>query len=357
MIKRVLALRRLFVKNNIDAIFITQAENRRYISGFDGSAGYLFITEKKVVLATDFRYTEQAAREASDLEILRIGGNLAEWFPGLVGDTNAKRLGFEPTDVTFGFHRQLQDALKKKDIAAKLVPVSGVVESLRVVKEPPEIELIKNASVITDAAFNKISAEIRPGMTELQIAWALEKEMRQNGSQALPFEIIIASGPEAALPHHKPTGRVVKTGEPVVIDMGAKVNGYATDPSRTVCAGKPDARFKKVYSIVLEAQEKAIAGVRAGMTGHQADALAREVIKKAGYGDAFGHSLGHGVGLQEHESPRLGPGSKDTLANSMVFTIEPGIYISGWGGVRIEDTVIMEKGKVKLLTGALKVKY
>ena len=357
MIKRVMALRRLFEKNKIDAIFITQAENRRYLSGFDGSAGYLFITDKKAVLATDFRYTEQAAREAPGFEILRIGGNLAEWFPGLVAGLGAKRLGFEPADVIFSFHRQLQDALKKKDVVAKLVPVSGLVESLRAVKEPLELELIKEASVITDAAFNKISAEIKPGITELQIAWGLEKEMRQNGSQALPFEIIIASGPEASLPHHKPTGRVLKAGEPVVIDMGAKVNGYATDLSRTVCTGKQDAKFKKIYSIVLEAQEKAIAGVRAGMTGHQADALAREVIKKAGYADAFGHSLGHGVGLQEHESPRLGPGSKDVLENGMVFTIEPGVYIPGWGGVRIEDTVILEKGKVKLLTGARKAKY
>jgi Xaa-Pro aminopeptidase len=356
MNQRVLKLRRLFEKNKIDALFITQTENRRYLSGFDGTAGYLFITGKKAVLATDFRYTEQAAREAPDFEILHIGGSLAEWFPSLVGDSGIKKLGFEPSDVNFTFHDQLVSTLKKKGVKVGLVPVAGLVESLRAVKETPEIELIKQASVITDAAFNKVSTQIRSGITELQIAWLLEKEMRESGSQALPFEIIIASGPEAALPHHKPTHRILNEGEPVVIDMGARVNGYATDLSRTVCVGKSGAQYKKVYHIVLEAQEKAIAGIRAGMTGQQADALAREVIKKAGYSDAFGHSLGHGVGLQEHESPRLGPGSKDVLENSMVFTIEPGIYVSGWGGVRIEDTVILEKGKVKLLTGAKKVR-
>ncbi|HTY81220.1 MAG TPA: aminopeptidase P family protein [Dehalococcoidales bacterium] len=356
MNQRVLKLRRLFGDNKIDGIFITQAENRRYLSGFFGTAGYLFITQNKAVLATDFRYTEQAAGEAPDFEILRIGGKLTEWFPKLVSDFAVKRLGFEPSEVSYDFHAQLENVLKKKGVKAKLVPVSGLVESLRAVKEPDEIELIMQASVITDAAFNKVSAEIKAGMTELQIAWMLEKEMRESGSQALPFEIIIASGPEASLPHHKPTGRALKTGDPVVIDMGAKVNGYATDLSRTVCIGEPGAQYKKVYHIVMEAQHQAIEAICAGMTGGEADAIARNVIKKAGYGEAFGHSLGHGVGLQEHEAPRLGPGSKDVLGNNMVFTIEPGIYIPGWGGVRIEDTVILEKGKVKLLTGARKVR-
>jgi Xaa-Pro aminopeptidase len=352
-----LKLRRLFDDKKIDAVLITRAPNRRYLSGFDGTAGYLFITPGKAVLATDFRYTEQAAQEAPDFAVLRIGGNLAGWLPGLVSDSGVKNLGFEAADVTFDFHRQLLTALKKKNVAAKLVPVSVMVESLRAVKEPAEIELIKKASAVTDAAFNDVSGALQAGMTELRIAWELEKSMRENGSQALPFEIIIASGPEAALPHHKPTGRAIRNAEPVVIDMGAKVGGYATDLSRTVCAGRPDAQFKRVYHIVHEAQAAALSGIRAGMTGHEADAIAREVIKKARFGDAFGHSLGHGVGLEEHESPRLGPNSKDVLTEGMVFTVEPGIYLPGWGGVRIEDTVIMEKGKVRLLTAALKNDY
>jgi Xaa-Pro aminopeptidase len=355
--KRVLKLRRLFDDNKIDAIFITQAENRRYLSGFDGTAGYLFITPKKAILATDFRYTEQAALEAPDFEILRIGGNMADWLPGLVSDSGVNSLGFESADVTYSFHRQLQNTLKKKDVTAKLIPVSGMVESLRAVKDAGEIELIIKASAITDAAFEQVAATIKAGMTEKQVAWALEKIMRENGSQALPFEIIVGSGPNASLPHAKPSDRAIRDGEPVVIDMGAKVGGYASDLSRTVCAGQPDAQFKKIYNIVLEAQMTAMSKIKEGMTGHEADNIAREIIRQAGYGEAFGHSLGHGVGLAEHESPRLGPGSKDILSDSMVFTIEPGIYITGWGGVRIEDTVVLEKGKVKPITKALKLKY
>jgi Xaa-Pro aminopeptidase len=354
---RVIKLRRLFVEHKIDALLVTQAENRRYLSGFHGTAGYLFITADRAVLATDFRYTEQAGVEAPDFEVLHIGGDLSSWLPGLVADSGVKRLGFESAEVTYSFHRLLLSALKKKGVTVKLVPLSGLVEEIRAVKEPHEIELIKQASVITDAAFNQVSGALKAGWTENQVAWQLEKTMREDGSQALPFEIIIASGPEASLPHHKPTDRAIRDGEPIVIDMGAKINGYATDLSRTVCAGQPDVQLKKVYHIVLEAQEKAMAEIRAGMTGQEADAIARDVITKASFGDAFGHSLGHGVGLAEHESPRLGPGSKDILSDGMVFTVEPGIYLPGWGGVRIEDTVVMEDGKVKPVTAARKIRY
>jgi len=189
------------------------------------------------------------------------------------------------------------------------------------------------------------------------VAWELEKSLRENGSQSLPFEIIVASGPQAALPHARPTNRVINDGEMVLVDMGAKYEGYASDLSRTICVGAPDEKFIKVYSTVLDAQTTAIAIIVAGVTGHQADNVAREIIEAAGYGDAFGHSLGHGVGLAAHELPRLGPGSDETLAEGMVFTVEPGIYLSGWGGVRIEDMVVMEQGRVKVLSKAGKVRY
>jgi Xaa-Pro aminopeptidase len=355
--KRIIQLRKLFDAHKIDAVFITQAENRRYLSGFHGTAGYLFITPEKAVLATDFRYTEQAAAEAPDFEILRIGGNMAEWLPGLVSGSGIKNLGFEPGDITYAFHRQLQAAFKNKNVPVKLLPVSGLVESLRAVKDDGEIQLIIKASAVTDAAFEEVAGTIKAGITENRLAWALEKTMREKGSQSLPFDIIVGSGPNSALPHAKPSDRVINDSESIVIDMGAKIGGYASDLSRTVCAGKPGTQFKKVYNIVLEAQQAAISQIREGMTGHEADNIAREVIVKAGYGETFGHSLGHGVGLQEHESPRLGSGSKDILANGMIFTIEPGIYITGWGGVRIEDTVVMENGKVKLITRSYKSRY
>jgi Xaa-Pro aminopeptidase len=355
MNKRVTNLRKLFDKNAIDGIFITQAENRRYLSGFHGTAGYLFITQDKAVLATDFRYTEQASSEAPDFEILRIGGKLDAWFPELVSDYSVKRLGFEAADVNFEFYGRIITAFKEKGVSLELVPLSGTVETLRTVKEPEEIKLIRQACVIGDRAFEKVI--IKAGLTELQAAWELEKRMRENGSESLPFEIIIASGPGASLPHHKPSGRAIVEGEPVVIDMGAKVAGYASDLTRTMCAGRPDARFKEIYDIVFQAQQAAMTQICEGMTGERADNIAREIIKQAGYGDHFGHSLGHGVGLAEHESPRLGPCSQDILGNGMVFSIEPGIYLPGWGGIRIEDTVVMERGNVTPLTMAKKIHF
>ncbi len=357
MNSRLEKLRNEFDAREIDAIFITQAENRRYLSGFDGTAGYLLITRKKAVLATDFRYTEQAAGEAPDFEILHIGGKIADWLPGLLHDAGIKRPGFEAADITFNFYLQLSDALKEKKATVRLVPVSGLVESLRAVKEPGEIEFIRKAAAISDAAFEYVEATMKAGMTEKHVAWELEKSMRENGSQSLPFEIIVASGPQAALPHAKPTDRVVKEGEPILIDMGAKYGGYASDLSRTICIGAPDDKYKEIYRTVLDAQAAAMSIINTGTTGHQADSAARGTIEEAGYGEAFGHALGHGVGLAAHELPRLGPGAEEPLTEGMVFTVEPGIYLSGWGGVRIEDTVVMKSGKAIALSKARKARY
>jgi Xaa-Pro aminopeptidase len=357
MNNRLKKLRRQFAGKEIDGIFITQSENRRYLSGFDGSAGFLIISARKSVLATDFRYTEQAVAEAPDFEILRIANKIDDWFPGLVDEMGIRALGFESGDVSFGFHRQLRETLRKKKIKAVIVPVEGLVESVRAVKEPGEITLMKKAAAITDNAYESVLPMIKPGVTETRVAWELEKAMREKGSQALPFEIIVASGPRAALPHARPTERVMEDGDPVVIDMGAKYEGYASDLSRTLCVGTPDDTFRKVYNTVLKAQQAAANMISKGTTGKAADYTARQIIRKAGYGEAFGHSLGHGVGLAAHELPRLGPNSEDALTEGMVFTIEPGIYLSGWGGVRIEDTVVMENGKVKPVTRAVKAKY
>lgn len=350
-------LRSKFTENEIDAIFITQAENRRYLSGFDGSSGFLMITPQKAVLATDFRYTEQALAEAPDFEILRIANNMSDWFPRLAADLKVRRLGFESVDITFHIHQLLSHGLKKKKVMTRMVPVNGLLESLRTVKEPEEIELLVKAAEISDTAFEAVEANIKAGMTEKQVAWELEKRLRENGSQALPFEIIVASGPNAALPHAKPTERVISKGEPVLIDMGARCGGYASDITRTICIGEPDATLKKVYKTVLDAQMTAMSIIKKGTTGQEADSSARKIIEKAGCGEAFGHALGHGVGLAAHELPRLGPNSKEILTDGMVFTVEPGIYLTGWGGVRIEDTVIMENGKPRAITGARKASY
>jgi len=297
---------------------------------------------------------EQAKGQAPDYQVFQITGNTPEWFPRLVAESGLSRLGFEAGDTTFATYRQLSDTLSKAEFRLQLVPVEGVIESLRMTKEPEEIELIARAAEITDEAFEHFEEIIRIGMTEKEVAWEIEKFMRENGSQSLPFEIIVASGPNAALPHAKPSQRQINAGEPVLIDMGARFGGYASDLSRTICLGTPDDTFKKVYDTVLGAQLAAIAIIKEGMSGEEADSLARIVIEQAGYGEAFGHALGHGVGLAAHEQPRLGPNSTELLSSGMVFTVEPGIYLPGWGGVRIEDLVVMENGKIKVLSKARK---
>jgi Xaa-Pro aminopeptidase len=354
---RLQKLRQKLAEQKIDAIFVSQPENRHYLSGFDGSYGFLLITPQKTVLATDFRYIEQAGAQAPDHEIFRITNSITDWFPGLAGDLSIRKLGFEAGDITFAMHHLLRDALNKKKIPVKLVPVNGLVESLRAVKEPGEIKLIQKAVEIADAAYEYVEGTIQAGMTEKQVAWEIVKCLRENGSQAIPFDIIVASGPNSALPHAKPSERVISHGEPIVIDMGAKFNGYASDLSRTIYLGTPDGTFKKIYNIVLDAQLAAMSIINEGMTSQQADSSARTVIEQAGYGEAFGHALGHGIGLAPHESPRLGPGSTEQLTSGMVFTVEPGIYLPGWGGIRIEDTVMIENGKTRLISKARKVRY
>jgi Xaa-Pro aminopeptidase len=191
-------------------------------------------------------------------------------------------------------------------------------------------------------------------MSEMEVAWEIEKFLREKGSQPLPFDLIVASGPNAALPHAKPSERIIQTGEPVIVDIGARVNGYTSDMTRTFCLGNPDDTFKKVYDTVLGAQLAALAIIKEDMSGSEADTLARTVIEEAGYKEAFGHGLGHGVGLATHEMPRLGPNSTDKLTSGMVFTVEPGIYLPGWGGVRIEDVAVIDNGKVKSISKARK---
>ena len=348
-------LRQRLTKKGIDAIFISQPENRFYLSGFDGSSGYLLITQQDKILATDSRYIEQARIQAPDYDIFPISGEVEDWFPGLVAGVNLKRLGVEAGHITFAQYQQLTNTLSKTEPQLKFIPVEGAVESLRAIKEPEEIELITKAAEISDSAFEYIKDAIHTGMSEKEAAWEIEKFMREKGSQTIPFDIIVASGPNSALPHAKPTPRTIQSGEPIVIDIGARVSGYSSDLSRTICLGSPDDTFRKVYDTVLGAQLATAAIIKQGITGEEADSLARMVIEQAGYGEAFGHALGHGVGLAPHESPRLGPNSSEHLVNSMVFTIEPGIYLNGWGGVRIEDLVVMEGGKIRVISKARKI--
>jgi Xaa-Pro aminopeptidase len=348
-------IKKLVVKlgeNDIEGMLISQPENRRYLSGFKGSAGFLFITAQDCVIATDSRYTVQACIQAPDFKLVTIGGDMGQWFPQIIGELGIKQLGFEAEHTAFGQYRRLCDILDKGDSGLKLIPVDGLVEELRAFKEPEEIELMTRAATIADAAMQHIGKNLHVGMTELEVAWEIERFMREAGSQPLPFDVIVGAGPNAALPHALPSAQAIGESEPIVIDIGARVDGYGSDLSRTLCLGKPDETFKKVYDTVLGAHDSAIAIIKEGMKGGEADQIARTVIEEGGYGENFGHGLGHGVGLAPHELPRLGPDSKDELSDTMVFTIEPGIYIEGWGGVRIEDMVLLEGSKLKRISQA-----
>jgi len=350
--KRLRKLRTSIAGKGLDVLLLSQPENLRYLSGFTGSSGWLFISEQNVILATDFRYVEQAKEESPDFEIIQTKQELRDWLPSLVSDSGWYKLGFEANFISYDSFHKLSEAIKTKQVNLELVPTTGIVEQLRSIKEPEELKFITKAVELVDAALEQAKAIIRPGITEKEAAWKIEKFLRQEGSEGTPFEIIVASGPNSALPHARPTEKVICSGETVLIDMGARISGYCSDFSRTLFLGKADKTFWEIYNIVLKAQTTAIEKVESGMDASQADQLARSVVEQAGYGDAFGHGLGHGVGLAVHEFPTLGPSSSDSLADGMVFTIEPGIYLAGQGGVRIEDMVVLENGKAKVLSKA-----
>lgn len=346
-------LRQKLEESGLDAILISQPENRFYLSGFSGSSGFLIISRDHAFIATDFRYFEQSERQCPDYALIKMtGGKPLGWFNEAVAAINPKRLGFESSDVTFAFYSAIKRSLSElpSDKRPRLMSSRNLVEALREVKDADEIAEIDRAASFADAALAKVVPAIEPGMTERQVAWELEKAMRDAGADSISFDTIVASGPNGALPHHRPSDKPIGSGEPVVIDMGAKINGYCSDITRTIIVGEPDAQLDKVYHTVLDAQLNAIEEVRSGMTGHDADSLARTVIDEAGYGERFGHSLGHGIGLAVHEVPVVGPRGGSVLGKNMVFTIEPGIYIPGWGGVRIEDMVVLENGKVRVIT-------
>ena len=350
--KRMRKLRTSPAKRGLDALLLSQPENLRYLSGFAGSSGWLLISGQNAILATDFRYVEQAKGESPDFEIIQTKRELRDWLPGLVSDLGWYKLGFEADFVSYDSYHKLSEAIATKQVNLELVPTTGIVEQLRSIKEPEELGFITKAVELADAAFEQAKAIIRPGITEKEAAWEIEKLLRQEGSEGMPFEIIVASGPNSALPHAQPTEKIIRSGEPVLIDMGARINGYCSDFSRTLFLGKADKTLREIYNIVLKAQTAAIEGVESGMDASQADQLARSVVEQAGYRNAFGHGLGHGVGLAVHELPTLGPSSSDSLADGMVFTIEPGIYLAGKGGVRIEDMVVLENGKARVLSKA-----
>lgn len=344
-------LRAVLAQEGVPALLVGSPYNRRYLSGFWGTAGYVLITAERQLLLVDFRYVEQAREQAPGFEVRRFD-RFGETLGQVLGELGLNEVGFEQAHVTY----QQLEGFKAAREEVTWKPVGPVVEALRAVKEPQELERIQEACRLADAAFERILQVLRPGMTEREVALELEFFMRREGAEATSFDSIVAAGPRGALPHARPTDAVLQEGQFVVLDFGCVLDGYCSDMTRTVVIGKADSRMREIYDLVLRAQEAGIAAVRAGADQVAVDRAARAVIEAAGYGEQFGHGLGHGVGLEVHEDPpRLSHTAPSRpLEAGMVHSVEPGIYLPGWGGVRIEDLVQVTEDGCRILSHASK---
>ncbi|MDN7240493.1 aminopeptidase P family protein [Planococcus sp. N028] len=342
-------LRTEMENQQLEALLVTSHYNLRYVTNFTGSAGLALITQDKAWFITDFRYTEQAAAQAAEFEVVQAKTNLLEEVADLVKEHKLGAIAFEQDYVTYATFVQY-----KEKLAAELKPVSGLIEKIRMIKSPEEISILKQAAKIADAAYEHICGFIRAGRTELEVSNELEFFMRQQGATSSSFDIIVASGLRSAMPHGVATDKVIEQGDMVTLDFGALYNGYISDITRTVAVGEPSEQLKEIYQIVLDSQVLGVEKIGPGMTGIQADAIARDYIKSKGYGEAFGHSTGHGIGLEVHEGPGLSSKSDTILEPGMAVTVEPGIYLPGVGGVRIEDDILITESGNERLTNSTK---
>ncbi|HTI62230.1 MAG TPA: aminopeptidase P family protein [Gemmatimonadaceae bacterium] len=347
--RRIAALADGLTAAHVDGLLVTSVPNIRYLTGFSGSSALLFVTHRDVVLITDFRYQTQVAEEVGDLA--RIVIEPQSLWSGLWQQLGqlayVEVAGFESAHL---LHRDFQRLLEA-GARCQWRPTLDLVETLRERKDEHEVALIETANGIATRALERTLPQVRAGMSELEIAGVLEKALRDEGSEGFPFPSIVASGPRSALPHARSTERRVAAGEFLLLDFGAELGGYCADVTRTFVVGHAASEQREIYDIVRTANESASRQVRAGMSGRDADAIARDYIEQRGFGELFGHSLGHGLGLEVHEAPRLARTADGALAEGAVITIEPGIYRAGWGGVRIEDDVFLAADGPRILTG------
>jgi Xaa-Pro aminopeptidase len=331
----------------LDALVVSSLPNIRYLTGFSGSAGLLVIADRRTVLVTDFRYATQAPTEVSELADVRIERtSVWEGVRQVLAALEQKRVGVERDRATLADVEQLRQAA-----GVEIKPVQGLVEQLRATKDADEIAAIREAAALGAEALAATLGRIRVGSTELEVAAELEAELRRRVSEWHPFQPIVAAGPRSALPHAQSSSRPIGRGDLLVLDFGARVRGYCSDVTRTVVVGaRADERQAARYDLVRRAQLRARTGLRAGLTGKEADSLARELIAREGVGDAFGHSLGHGIGLEVHEAPRLSQTNETVLPAGAVVTVEPGVYFEGWGGIRIEDDVVLGPDTAEILS-------
>lgn len=346
--KRVKKLQKQLRREKVDALLVGQPHNRRYLSGFTAtdhnigeSSGVLLIPARgEGLLLTDFRYRLQAEQEVPHFQVRIYTRGLTNLLKSLLPKYDIARLGFESDYMLHSTHRAMKDAFKKKGIT--LVPLSGVIEKMRTIKDAEEIALIRESVTLNEQVFQDIFPTITSSQTEIDIALALEQRMRVLGASGASFDTIVAAGENSALPHAVPQNSRIGATGPLTIDMGLVLNGYCSDMTRTFIPGKRvTKKYQEIHRIVRQAQLAGMAAIKAGVRSKEVDKAARDIIADAGYGDYFGHSLGHGVGLAVHEAPRISTRSKDTLKSGMIVTVEPGIYIPGWGGIRLENMVLV----------------
>ena len=348
--KRVTTLQKKLRTKKLDALLVTQPENRRYLTGYTGgdhgigeTSGVLLIpAEGTVQLLTDFRYKLQAEQDAPGAKVLIYTEGLLTLLKKILPQQGIQTLGFESDYVLHSFEKSLWETLAKVKITTK--STMGFIEKMRLVKDEDEIDCIRRSVLLNEEVFQQVYREFQPGISEIELAIKIEATMRRRGAEQPSFDTIVASGKNSALPHAVPGTRIIKKNDPLTIDMGLILDGYCSDMTRSFVPGKPSKKYLKIHRIVRKSQLAGINAVRAGVTGREVDAVARKVITDAGYGEYFGHALGHGVGLAVHENPRLSRMNSKKLKEGMIVTVEPGIYIPGWGGVRLENMVVVRKG-------------
>ena len=335
----------------VDAFLVSDLHNIRYLAGFTGSNALLLVTRSGAALFTDPRYDIQAAAEATNCRVKVVKGSLAHAALVEIRRRRARKIGFERDRISYGLYSAIDDGLPA---GSRLVPIGPILELERMVKSPEEIDLIRRSVDANSKAFDAALRKLKPSMTEADLAGELEYQMRRNGAEKPAFETIVASGAHSALPHAQPRPQKLASNQLLLIDMGAVLGGYSSDMTRTVHLGKPPAKTRKLYRAVLESQLAAIDAVRSGVTAGQVDKAARSVLKRHGMDGLFIHSTGHGLGLEIHEPPRLGRKDETLLRPGMAVTIEPGAYMEGYGGVRIEDTVVVTENGCEVLTPTTK---
>ncbi len=344
--ERLRHLRDFLREQGLDSVVISKLENLHYFSGFTGDDTMLVIGMDRAQLVTDFRYIEQAESQSSDFKICKQEKGLLRQVAELINENGFQHTGFEGSNLCFDWHGKIVGMLEHCDFSKSIS-----LDALRQIKSAEELELIRKAMSIGDEAFDYILTYIRPGISENDVAAALENVMRQKGSQCPSFTTIVASGKRGSLPHGTATEKLINLGEFVTMDYGAVYRGYHSDMTRTICVGRADEKQREIYNTVLKAQKLGVSLVKPGASGKEVDGAVRQLFKEAGYDKYFGHGLGHSVGLEIHEEPRLSPSSTcESLEENMLVTVEPGIYIPNWGGIRIEDTVAVNADGCEILT-------